>query len=220
MPSPSKNRPLPHRLLLFVTVGIIIILAILVAVFFLRKSNQPKEPAKIREASNLFVYEDIINQKEPSFSLKLPDGWYRDLGVKGDERLLSFSPDKDNQGITYRAFITAGVAPTKLDLAGEVARARKDLGALAVNHVFLADTALTVKGYPAHLFEYNTLLKGDSQNVEQILGASGLLIHHTDLITVKNGYFIDVSAYAFDWAWPEFIGVIEKSFNTVSFSPN
>lgn len=197
-----------------------IITAVLAAWFLLPKLNQPKEPTKIREASNLFVYEDVINKKEPSFSLKLPDGWYRDLGVKGDERLLSFSPDKDNQGIVYRAFITAGVAPTKLDLAGEVARARKDIGAFAANHKFITDKSITVKGYPAHLLEYTTILENDSQNVEQILGKSGLLIHHTDIITVKNGYFVDISAYAFDWAWPEFIGVIEKSINTVSFSPN
>ncbi|MFZ2201965.1 MAG: hypothetical protein WAV56_01060 [Microgenomates group bacterium] len=209
-----------RRLPVLIIFGLLLAAIALAAWFFLPKLTKPKEPTKIKEASNLFVYEDVINQKEPSFSLKLPDGWYRDLGVKGSERLLSFSPDRDNRGITYRAFITAGVAPTKLDLAGEVARARKDIGSFAVNNKFITDKSITVKGYPAHLLEYNTLLKDDSQNVEKILGKSGLLIHHTDIITVKNGYFIDVSAYAFDWAWPEFINVIEKSLNTISFSPN
>lgn len=207
----------PPALIIF---GLLLAAIALTAWFFLPKLTKPKEPTQIREASNLFVYEDVINQKEPSFSLKLPDGWYRDLGVKGNERLLSFSPDRDNRGITYRAFITAGVAPTKLDLAGEVARARKDIGAFAVNHKFITDKSITVKDYPTHLLEYNTILENDSQNVEQILGKSGLLIHHTDIITVKNGYFIDVSAYAYEWAWPEFIGVIEKSINTISFNQN
>ena len=208
-----------RRLPALITFGLLIAAAVLVGSFFLPKLNKPKEPAKIREASNLFVYEDVIGKKEPSFSLKLPDGWYRDLGVKDKERLLSFSPDKDNRGIAYRAFITAGVAPTKLDLAGEVARARKDIGSFAVGHKFITDKSVTVKGYPAHLLEYNTTLKDDSQNVKQILGETGLLIHHTDIITVKNGYFIDISAYAFEWAWQEFIGVIEKSINTISFNP-
>ena len=208
-----------RRLPALITFGLLIAAAVLVGSFFLPKLNKPKEPAKIREASNLFVYEDVIGKKEPSFSLKLPDGWYRDLGVKGNERLLSFSPDKNNQGITYRAFISAAVVPTKLDLADEVARARKDIGSSAVNHKFTTDKSITVKGYPAHLLEYNSVLENDSQNVEQILGKSGLLTHHTDIITVKNGYFIDIAAYTYEWAWPEFIGVIEKSINTISFNP-
>ena len=128
-----------RRLPVLIIFGLLLAAIALAAWFFLPKLTKPKEPTKIKEASNLFVYEDVINQKEPSFSLKLPDGWYRDLGVKGSERLLSFSPDRDNQGINYRAFITAGVAPTKLDLAGEVARARKDIGSFAVDHKFITD---------------------------------------------------------------------------------
>ena len=155
---------MPRRLLLTVF-GLLIIAA--VAWFFLMpKLNKPKETAKIRTASNLFVYEDVIGKKEPSFSLKLPNGWYRDLGVKGNERLLSFSPDRDNKGITYRAFISATVVPTKLDLAGEVARARKDIGLLAVDQKFTTDKSITVN----------------------------------------------------EWAWPEFVGPIEKSINTISFN--
>ena len=189
--------------------------------------NRPK-PVKIETKStpktvdSLFVYnpkKQIGTQNEPAFSIKFPDGWYRDLGVKGKERLLSFSPDKTTKEITYRAFITAGVAPTKLDLAGEVAKTRKEIGALAVNNKFITDKPVKIKGYPAHFLEYNTLLENDSQNVEQILGKSGLLIHHTDIITVKNGYFIDIAAYAFEWAWPELINIIEKSLNTISFNP-
>ena len=207
---------MPRRLLLTVF-GLLIIAA--VAWFFLMpKLNKPKETAKIRTASNLFVYEDVIGKKEPSFSLKLPNGWYRDLGVKGNERLLSFSPDRDNKGITYRAFISATVVPTKLDLAGEVARARKDIGLLAVDQKFTTDKSITVKGYPAHLFEYYSTLMEDSQNIKQMLGEAGLLIHHTDIITVKNGYFIDIAAYTNEWAWPEFVWPIEKSINTISFN--
>ena len=207
---------MPRRLLLLLFIAA----AVLIASFYFLKLNKPKASTGPRVASNLFVYEDVINQKEPSFSLKLPDGWYRDLGVKDKERLLSFSPDKSTKGINYRAIISAGVAPTKLDLAAEVARARQEIGALAVNHTFLADKSITIKGFPAHLLEYNTILKDDSQNVKQILGEAGLLIHHLDIFTVKNGYFIDISAYAFEWAWPEFIGVIEKSINTINFNPN
>ena len=155
---------MPRRLLLTVF-GLLIIAA--VAWFFLMpKLNKPKETTKIRTASNLFVYEDVIGRREPSFSLKLPNGWYRDLGVKGNERLLSFSPDRDNKGITYRAFISATVVPTKLDLAGEVARARKDIGLLAVDQKFTTDKSITVN----------------------------------------------------EWAWPEFVGPIEKSINTISFN--
>ena len=208
----TKLRP---RLLLLLLIGG----AILVAVIFFPKLNKPKKSTSPKVYSSLFVYEDVINQKEPSFSLKLPDGWYRDLGVKGNQRLLSFSPDKDNKGITYRAFISAAVVPTKLDLTKEVARARKDIGLLAVDHKFTTDKSITVKGYPAHLFEYYSTLKEDSQNVEQTLGKAGLRTHHTDIITVKNGYFIDIAAYTYEWAWPEFVSLIEKSFNTISFNP-
>ncbi len=208
------TKPFPRPLLLL-PIGA----AILVAVVFLPKLNKPKESTGPKVYSSLFVYEDVINKKEPSFSLKLPDGWYRDLGVKGNERLLSFSPDKDNRGITYRAFITAAVVPTKLDLTKEVARARKDIGLLAVNQKFTTDKSITVKGHPAHLFEYYSTLKEDSQNVEKILGKSGLLTHHTDIVTVKNGYFIDIAAYTYEWAWPEYVSLIEKSFNTISFNP-
>lgn len=204
---------------LLITFGLLLS-ATLIGSFYFLKPNKPKEKTKTREASNLFVYEDVIGKKEPSFSLKLPNGWYRDLGVKGNERLLSFSPDKDNQGITYRAFISASVVPTKLDLAGEVARARKDIVSTAVGQKFTTDKAIVVKGYPAHLLEYNNVLNNDSQNVEQILGKTGLLTHHTDIITVKNGYFINIAAYTYEWAWEEFVGVIEKSFNTISFDPN
>ncbi len=208
------TKPFPRPLLLL-PIGA----AILVAVVFLPKLNKPKESTGPKVYSNLFIYEDVINKKEPSFSLKLPDGWYRDLGVKGNERLLSFSPDKDNRGITYRAFISAGVAPTKLDLPGEVARAKKNIGAFAVDHKFTTDKSITVRGFPAHLLEYNTLLKEDSQNVEKILGKTGLIIHNTDIFTVKSGYFINISAYAYEWAWPEYVSLIEKSFNTISFNP-
>ena len=208
----TKSR---SRLLLLLLIGA----AILVAAIFFPKLNKPKESTSPKVYSRLFVYEDVINKKEPSFSLKLPDGWYRDLGVKDKERLLSFSPDKDNKGITYRAVISAGVAPTKLDLPGEVARAKKDIGAFAVDHKFTTDKPITVKGFPAHLLEYNTVLEKDSQNVEQNLGKSGLLIHHTDIISVKNGYFIDIAAYTYEWAWPEFVSSIEKTFNTISFNP-
>src|SRR3989344_13478 len=160
-----------------------LIIAIIIASYFLQKSTKPKETTKIKEGSTLFVYEDVIGKKEPSFSIKLPDGWYRDLGVKGNDRLLSFSPDKDNKGIAYRAFISAAVVPSKLNLDGEVARARKDIGLLAVNQKFTIDKSITVKGYPAHLFEYYSTLKEDSQNVEQTLGKAGLLTHHTDIVT-------------------------------------
>jgi len=195
------TKPFPRLLL-----PLLVATAILVAVIFLPKLNKPKESTSPKIYSSLFVYEDVINKKEPSFSLKLPDGWYRDLGVKDKERLLSFSPNKDNKGITYRAVISAGVAPTKLDLPGEVARAKKDIGAFAVDHKFITDKSITIKGYPAHLLEYKT-------------GEPALLIHHTDIITVKNGYFIDIAAYAHEWAWPEFVSSIEKSFNTISFNP-
>lgn len=208
-----------RRPLVLIIFGLLVAVIASTAWFLLPKLNKPKESTSPKVYSNLFVYEDVINKKEPSFSLKLPDGWYRDLGVKDKERLFSFSPDKDNKGIIYRAVISAGIAPTKLDLAGEVARARKDIGAFAVNHKFITDKPITVKSYPAHLLEYNTVLENDSQNVEQILGKSDLLIHHIDIITVKNGYFIDIAAYAFEWAWPEFVGVIEKSVNTISFNP-
>lgn len=206
------------RRLLLITLGLLAA-AILIIWYFFPKLAKPKESTGPKVYSNLFIYEDVIGKKEPSFSLKLPDGWYRDLGVKGDERLLSFSPDKDNKGITYRAFITAGVAPTKLSLDGEVSRARKDIGSFAVDHKFITDKSITIKGFPAHLLEYNTILRDDSQNVRQILGETGLLIHNTDIITVKNGYFIDISAYAFEWAWPEFVDIIEKSLNTITFNP-
>lgn len=194
--------------------------AISIASFFLIKSNKSKEPAKLKVISNLFIYEDLVNKKEPSFSLKLPDSWYRDLGVRGKERLLSFSPDKSTKGITYRAAISAGVVPTTLDLAGEIARARKEIGLFAVDHKFITDKSINIKGSPAHLLEYTSILENDSQNVKQILGETGLRIHNTDIIVVKNGYFIDVSAYTYEWAWPEFFAVVEKSLNTLSFNPS
>src|SRR3989344_2635978 len=156
---------MPRRLLLLLFIAA----AVLIASFYFLKLNKPKASTGPRVASNLFVYEDVINQKEPSFSLKLPDGWYRDLGVKDKERLLSFSPDKDNKGITYRAVISAGVAPTKLDLPGEVARAKKDFGGFAVDQKFPTDKPISVKGFPAHLLEYNRVIEKDRQNGEQNL---------------------------------------------------
>lgn len=203
----KKNWTLALIALLIITIGLVI--------FFLA---QPKKPKPQKTVSPLFVYQDP-DQKTPSFSLKLPDGWYRDLDVKGNEKLLSFSPDKVKQGINYRAFITAGIAPTALDLTAEVIRARKEIGSFAVDHKFITDKSITVKGYPAHLLEYNTLLENDNQNIKQILGQAGLLTHHVDIITVKNGFFIDIAAYTNDWAWPEYVDVIQKSLNSISFNP-
>ena len=171
------------RLSLFV----FFVVTILVALFFFLKPNKPKQ------VSSLFV------SNKPSFSLKLPDGWYRDLDVKGNKKLLSFSPDKTT-------VISAGVSPTVLSLDGEVAKAQKDIGSLSVNHKFIIDKPLSVKGYPAHLFEYNT-------------NKDGLLLHHTDIITVKDGYFIDIAAYTQEQNWPKTVDLIEKSFNTISFNP-
>ncbi len=211
----NKSKFFTHRFgLVFVAI------ALLAASFFLLRPNKSEVPVEPRVVSNLFIYKDIINNKEPSFSLKLPDGWYRDLGVKGKERLLAFSPDKSIKGITYRAAISAGVAPTALNLTQEVERARREIGLFAVNNKFITDKQLTIKGYPAHLLEYNSVLENDSQGVKEALGENGLLLHHIDVFTVKNGYFIDISAYTYEWALKEFIDVIEKSLNTVSFNPS
>ena len=199
-----------HKLLLIIP---ILVLAS-VGLFLLNRPKPVKTETKSapKTVDSLFVYNPknslgINNLKsydknEPAFSIKLPDGWYLDLNVSGNERLISFSPTKAIKDAPYRVYFTVKITPTKLNLAEEVARAKNDIGKYAQDNKFIIDKAVKLKNYPAHFLEYN---------------ASEPLIHNVDVIAVKNGFFVDIAAFVDEWAWGKVVDAVEKTINSFTF---
>ena len=184
-----------------------ILLLASVGLFLLNRPKPVKTETKStpKTVSSLFVYnpkKQIGTQNEPAFSIKLPDGWYLDLNVSGNERLISFSPTKTIKDIPYRVYLTVKITPTKLNLAEEVARAKNDIGKYAQDNKFIINKSVKLKNYPAHFLEYN---------------ASEPLIHNVDVISVKNGFFVDIAAFVDEWAWGEVVDAVEKTLNSFTF---
>lgn len=185
-----------------------------VGLFLLSRPKPVKTETKStpKTISSLFVYnpkkqigtQNLKNYdpNEPAFSIKMPDGWFLDLDISGNERLIGFSPTKTVKDVPYRVYLTVKITPTKLDLAGEVAKARNDIGKYAQDNKFITDKTAKLKKYPAHFLEYN---------------ASEPLIHNADIIAVKNGFFVDIAAYTNEWAWGEVVDIVEKTFNSFTF---
>ena len=192
-----------HKLLLIIPIFILAA----VGLFLLNRPKPVKTETKStpKTVSSLFVYnpkKQIGTQNEPAFSIKLPDGWYLDLNVSGNERLISFSPTKTIKDIPYRVYLTVKITPTKLNLAEEVARAKNDIGKYAQDNKFIINKSVKLKNYPAHFLEYN---------------ASEPLIHNVDVIAVKNGFFVDIAAFVDEWAWGEVVDAVEKTLNSFTF---
>ena len=153
----------------------------------------------------------MSSAKRTLFSLKLPDGWYRDLGVKDKERLLSFSPDKDNRGIAYRAFISAGVAqPNSISLAKSPEPGKTSVHLPSTTNLSPTNRSppkLSPPIFSNTIPASKTIIKYRNKSWVR----SGLLTTIPISSHRQNGYFINIAAYPNEWAWPEFIGVIEKA---------
>jgi len=159
-----------------------------------------------------------FNNDEPPFSLQLPDGWYYNEDRTNWERLVVFSPNQVKKDFQYRTVISVNITPSTRTLKQEVDTARIEIGKQAVHNVFLVDKAVKLKNYSAHILEYNLVREQDAKLLQEIAGEDGQLVHHVDVITVKDGYLIDISASSFEWAWKDTVADVEKAMNSFRFT--
>lgn len=209
---------------LFLGIGITLLIILGVALAIIISKQKPKQPASM---NTLFVYDPkkgtgtenlaSFDKNEPAFSIKLPDGWYFDKSRPGNKRLLVQSPTTTIKGYEFRAVITVSIVPTNNDLDAEVAFAKKEIGTLALNNRFLTDKPVKVNGYPAYQLEYDMYRKQDADAITAIIGKDGPFTHTVDVIAVKDGYFVDISATMFAWQWKDYATVIQKSLNSFTF---
>ena len=179
--------------------------------------TQSKEP-KVTEVSNLFTYDpqkrqgvgplSNYNLDEPSFSLKLPNGWILRKPDSSVNRLSTVSPSV-NLGIQGgRATIGVNIIrPLAGTLVEAVKAEKEEISKVGMARYFFADKETKLNGRAAYLLEYKIKSEGAGEAEQQ-------WNHHVDIFFIKNGYLIDLYASTREKDWVQFVETIQKSINT------
>lgn len=177
----------------------------------------PKEP-KVTEVSNLYTYDPqkrmgvgpLLNYdlNEPSFSIKLPDGWILREPNSPASRVLTNSPSADLNSLEGRAVLGVNFIKSQESVLTTAIKAEKEeISKAGKDHYFFADKVTKLNGQEIYLLEYKIKLEVATESEQP-------WDHHVDIFLIRNGYLIDLYASTREKDWGRFVETIQKSINT------
>lgn len=213
-----------RRLLVFFLVFLIFVFV----AFFRFFSSRKIAPPEFSSTQNFDPQKGIIpkgvkhwSAKEPAFSLSLKPAWFlQEVPGSTVTRLSASSESHYRQDFKYQAIVGVNLlTPKSQDWREAIEKEKTEIAQLEGFQSFLSEDSVKIGLFEGKAFEWLSRIEAKPE-LKEIAGEKGLLIHHRDILILKDKYLVNIFAAAYEWAWPEFVTDIEDILGSFTFLEN